>query len=103
MLLDHAQRLDAVAGLADDLDAADLPEQEAQLLPRQLLVVDDDGAERSCASMSGGDPRRHHQLRNHDARAGALAGHAVELQLVVRAVDHPQPLVDVAQADAAAP
>ena len=40
-----SQRLDAVGRLADDLDAADLPEQEAQLLPRQLLVVDDDGAQ----------------------------------------------------------
>ena len=39
------QRLEPVAGLPDDLDAAELPEQEAQLVPRQLLVVDDDGAE----------------------------------------------------------
>ena len=39
------ERLDAVAGLADDLDAADLPEQEAQLVARELLVVDEDGSE----------------------------------------------------------
>ena len=30
------------AACADDLDAAELAEQEAQLVPRQLLVVDDD-------------------------------------------------------------
>ena len=44
-----------LAGLADHLDAADLPEQEAQLLPRQLLVVDDDGRERAVghAVMAG--------------------------------------------------
>ena len=43
-LLDYAQRLDAVARLADDLDAAELPEQEAQLVARELLVVDHDVA-----------------------------------------------------------
>ena len=89
---------------ADDLDAADLPEQEAQLVARQLLVVHDDGPEwfgHPCRLR--GDLRRHDELRNHDARARALAGHAVELQLVVGAVDHAQPLVDVAQADAARP
>ena len=42
---DGLQRLEAVAGLADDLDAAHLVEQVAQLVPRQLLVVDDDGAQ----------------------------------------------------------
>ena len=47
------------------------------------------------------NPRRHDQLRDHDPRAGAFAGNAIELQLVVRAVDHPQPLVDVAEPDAA--
>ena len=46
-------------------------------------------------------PRRDDQLGNLDAGAGAFAGHAVELQLVVGAVDDAQPLVDVAQADAA--
>ena len=40
--LDRAQRLDAVAGLPDHLDAADLAEQIAQLVPRELLVVDQD-------------------------------------------------------------
>ena len=35
------ERLDAVAGLADDLDAAELAEQEAQLVARELLVVDE--------------------------------------------------------------
>ena len=41
--LDRRQRLDAVAGLADHLDAADLFEQVAQLVPRQLLVVHEHG------------------------------------------------------------
>ncbi len=92
-----------LAACADDLDAAELPEQEAQLLARQLLVVDDDGAERlggvhrQAVILAGTD-----ELRNDDARARAFAGHAVELQLVVGAVDDAQPLVDVAQADAAA-
>ena len=44
----------------------------------------------------------HDEFGNHDARARALAGHAVELELIVRAVNHAQPLVDVAQPDAAA-
>ena len=39
--LDRRQRLDAVARLADHLDAADLAEQVAQLVARQLLVVDE--------------------------------------------------------------
>ena len=45
---------------------------------------------------------RHAELRDDDPRARALAGHAVELQLVVRAVDDAQALVDVAQPDAGA-
>ena len=40
--VDGRQRLDAVAGLADDLDAADLAEQVAQLVARELLVVHED-------------------------------------------------------------
>ena len=43
VLLDDSQRLDAVGRLAHDLDTAELPEQEAQLLARQLLVVHDNG------------------------------------------------------------
>ena len=39
--VDRRQRLDAVASLSDDLDAADLSEQVAQLVARQLLVVHD--------------------------------------------------------------
>ena len=40
----EAQRLDAVGGLTDDLDVARLLQQKAQLLPRELLIVDDYGA-----------------------------------------------------------
>ena len=47
------KRLGAVAGLADDLDAAHLAEQEAQLLARQLLVVDDHRSQRRCRSRLG--------------------------------------------------
>ncbi len=43
-----SQRLDAVARLADDLDAPDLAEQIAQLVARQLLVVDDDRSADPC-------------------------------------------------------
>ena len=43
---DHAQRLDPVGGLSDDLYAAHLLEQEAQLLPCQLLIVHDNCSER---------------------------------------------------------
>ena len=104
LLLDDAQRLDPVVGLCHDLDAADLAQQEAQLLPRQLFIVDDDRPE-----LVG---------RSHRGQAGIFVGttssgitmraqvpsarHAVELELVVRAVDDAQPLVDVPQADAAA-
>src|SRR6266536_1739327 len=42
------------------------------------------------------------EFRNLDARAGALPGHAGELQVVVRPVDRAQALVDVAETDAAA-
>ena len=40
---DFVERLDAVGRLADDLDAIELAQQEAQLVPRQLLIVGDDG------------------------------------------------------------
>ncbi len=42
--LDGAQRFEAVGGLADDIDAADLLEQKAQLVARELLIVDHDHA-----------------------------------------------------------
>jgi hypothetical protein len=42
---DGRQRFDAVAGLADDFDAADLAEQVAELVARQLFVVDEHGAQ----------------------------------------------------------
>ena len=41
--LDDADRLEAVAGLRDHLDAAHLLEHVAQLFARELLIVDDDG------------------------------------------------------------
>jgi hypothetical protein len=45
MFLYYAQRLQSVTGLSDDVDAADLSEQKAQLLARKLFVVYDDRAE----------------------------------------------------------
>ena len=42
---DRRDGFDAVAGLTDDLDAADLAEQEAQLVARQLLIVHEDGGQ----------------------------------------------------------
>ncbi len=49
MVFDDPEGLDAVASLTDDLDTLDLSEQEAQLIPRQLLVVDDHGPQtRPC-------------------------------------------------------
>ena len=56
----------------------------------------------SAGIVSGRNARRHDHLRNDDARAGALAGDAIELELVVGAVDDAQALVDVLQPDAAA-
>src|SRR5262249_21916632 len=44
IFLYYAQRLHTVSRLRDDLHAADLLEQEAQLVAGELLVVDDDGA-----------------------------------------------------------
>ena len=61
------ERLDAVAGLADHLDAADLAEQVAQLVPGQLLIVDEHGAQvhgSAPVTRSGSD-----QLRDFDADA----------------------------------
>ena len=48
---DFVERLDAVGRLADDLDAVELAEQEAQLVPRQLLIVGDDRGERRRSVM----------------------------------------------------
>ena len=42
--LDHAHGLEPVAGLGDNFDAAHLLEHVAQLFPRELLIVDDDGS-----------------------------------------------------------
>ena len=57
---DGIERLDSVAGLADELDAPDLTEQVDHLVPRELFVVDEHGAQllrhavtRSCAMSSG--------------------------------------------------
>ena len=53
--IDGRQRLDAVARLADDLDAAQLPEQVAQFVPRQLFVVHEHRAQlrRHAVTRSG--------------------------------------------------
>ena len=48
--LDELQRLDRVARLADDLDAARLAQQEAQLRPCRSLVVDDQCLEHPASS-----------------------------------------------------
>ena len=47
-LFDDAQCLHAVAGLAQDLDSAELLQQVEQLIPRQLLVVHHDDAQVPC-------------------------------------------------------
>src|SRR5438093_464268 len=47
-------------------------------------------------------PLRQAEFRNLDAGAGALARHARQAQVIVCAVDRPQALVDVAEADPAA-
>ena len=98
-LAGQPQRLDAVGGLTDDFDAADLAEQKAQLLPRQLLVVDDEDAQRRAwrqAVARSGTTSSGISMRADVPWPGTLCS----LQLVVRAVDHAQPFVDVAQADA---
>src|SRR6185295_11660671 len=48
---------------------------------------------------SRGDALGQRQIGNLDAGAGALAGDAPQLELVVGAVDGAEPFVDVAQAD----
>ena len=45
--IDRGQRLDAVARLPDDLDAADLIEQVAQLVAGQCLVVHEHRSQRA--------------------------------------------------------
>ena len=103
MLFDRAKRLDAVAGLADTSIAVELAEQKAELIARELFVVDHERAKRVGRLhrlrrvIFGG----HHELGNDDACARAFAGDAIELQLVIGAVDHAQAFVDVAQTDAA--
>jgi hypothetical protein len=42
---DCAQRFDAVAGLADDLDAADLTQKISKFVARQLFIVDQHGSQ----------------------------------------------------------
>ena len=50
--IDGLERLHAVARLADDFDAPDLAEEIAQLIARQLLVVDEDGqSDPSCCAL----------------------------------------------------
>jgi len=44
-ILDQADRLDTVRRLPDHVDAAHLRQEEAQLLARQLLIVDDQGSQ----------------------------------------------------------
>ena len=97
--LDRRQRFDAVAGLADDLDAADLAEQVAELVARQLLVVDEDRAQihRHAVTRSGTVSSGISTLA-HVPRPGSLVSFSWQLGAVNRA----QPLVDVAQADAVA-
>ena len=40
--VDGVDRFEPVAGLPDHVDAAELPQQVAEFLPRQLLIVDED-------------------------------------------------------------
>ena len=82
--------------------AADLAEQETHLLARQLLIVYDDGSQSADRVASRAHPVAGTSSSGMTMRAQVpFTGHAVELQLVVGAVNHLQPLVDVAQPDAA--
>ena len=97
--VDGRQRFDAVAGLADDLDAADLSEQVAELVAGQLFVVDEHGAQvHGHAVTRSGSARSGISMLAQVPSPGTLA----QLQVVVRAVDRAEPFVDVAQADAVA-
>src|SRR5436190_4498440 len=55
---------------------------------------------RDSAAPSGRHPLGNRQFRNFDRGRGATAGHARELELIVRAVNRAQPFVHVAEADA---
>ena len=59
--LDGSQRLEAVGRLPHHLDVAELAEQEAQLVARQLFVVDDDRSQRLmlAARLRAGHTGRH--------------------------------------------
>ena len=59
------------AGLAGDVHAPGLAEQEAQLLPRQLFVVDDERAD--VGARSGTGALRHAHLGDLDPHRRALA------------------------------
>ncbi len=63
------ERLQAVAGLADHLDPVDPAEQIAQLIARELLIVDEYRAEIHSVQCS----RRGHRARS-ESQADALCG-----------------------------
>ena len=99
-----SQRLEAVAGLADDLDAVRSARagSTARRAPaarrRRRARAGACGHAATHAVTSLGTTSSGISMRAHVPSPGALSS----LQLVVRAVDHAQPLVHVAQADAAA-
>ena len=70
---------DAVAGLGDDVDAGNLAEQKAQLLPREPLIVDDDRAElvdgrhRGQAGIFAGTTSSGITIRAHVPSPGTLS------------------------------
>ena len=55
--VDRLDRIRTVVGLTDDLDPADLPEQEPEFFAGQLLVVDQHRAEVVHAGMRSGSVR----------------------------------------------
>ena len=104
LLGDDFERRHPVVGLRHDVDATNLAQQKTQLFPREPFIVDDHRPE-----LVG---------RSHRGQAGIFVGmassgitirahvpsprHAVELELIVGAVNHAQAFVDVLQPDAAA-
>ena len=78
LLRDDLERLGTVARLGDDLDARNLAEEEAQLFPRQPLVVDDDrsqlvGARSRQAGILAGTTSSGITIRAHVPPPGTLS------------------------------
>ncbi len=100
LLPDDLHGVDAVAGLADDVDVVELLKEEAEFVASWPLVIDHDCANHHDTNDRNGPLRRdlvrNIDPRNRDAGARSFAPRALDRQVVVLAVNDPQALVDIA-------